>query len=588
LGIVDDDIERVKAASDLVQLVSEHAQVKKVGRRFVALCPFHAEKTPSFGINPEEKLYYCYGCQASGDVIRFVEQTQHLDFVGAVEWLAGRYNITLRYDDTKAGAERQRRSVLHEAMERAVDFYHRRLLSSPDAGAARGYLRSRGYGREVVERFRIGWAPDDWDALARALTLPADVLADTGLGFVNRVGKQQDSFRARVMFPIFDAAGRPVAFGGRVLPGGEGSKYKNSPETKLYSKSRTLYALNWAKEDAAKSDELIVCEGYTDVIAFFEAGLPRAVATCGTALGEEHFRLLKSFAPRVVLAYDADAAGQAAASRFYEWEQRYDVDVAVAALPAGSDPAEVARRDPEALRHAVKSAKPFLEFRLERVLAGANLRTAEGRAKAAEQALAVVGEHPNDLVRDQYLMRVADVTRVEVDQLRGLAGRRVVRTSPVPSRPVRVMGGDRAEGPELTALRLAVHQPADVPAWVEGSLFSDDVNLDAFEALCSADTLAEAIEKARPDAAALLQRLAVDDPPNADADDIVCRLVHEAGRRALSDLQSALRADDATDDLRRHFETLKRMTERLQDTTSGTDAAEQLVAWLVHFRTEGA
>lgn len=587
MGIVDEDIERVKASADLVQLVSEHAQVKKVGRRFVALCPFHAEKTPSFGINPEEKLYYCYGCQAKGDVIRFVEQTQHLDFVGAVEWLAGRYNITLRYDDAKAGAERQRRSVLHEAMERAVDFYHRRLLSSPDAGAARGYLRSRGYDREVVERFRIGWAPDEWDALSRALALPADVLADTGLGFVNRVGKQQDSFRARVMFPIFDAAGRPVAFGGRVLPGGDGPKYKNSPETKLYAKSRTLYALNWAKEDAARTDELIVCEGYTDVIAFFEAGMPRAVATCGTALGDEHFRLLKSFAPRIVLAYDADAAGQAAASRFYEWEQRYEVDVAVAALPAGSDPADLARRDPEALLHAVKAAKPFLEFRLERVLAAANLRTAEGRAKAAEQALAVVGEHPNDLVRDQYLMRVADTTRVDVDRLRQLTGRRPRTTAPVASATASLRT-DRAEGPELAALRLAVHQPADVPPWVDGTLFADDVHLDAFEALCSADTLVDAIERARPDAATLLQRLAVDDPPPADPNDIVRRLVHAAGLRMLSDLQRTVRADDATDEMRRHLQTLKQLTERVLEPSTGTEAAEQLVAWLVQFRTEGA
>jgi DNA primase len=590
VGIVDEDIERVKASADLVQLVSEHAQVKKVGRRFVALCPFHAEKTPSFGINPEEKLYYCYGCQAKGDVIRFVEQTQHLDFVGAVEWLAGRYNITLRYDDAKAGAERQRRSVLHEAMERAVDFYHRRLLSSPDAGAARGYLRSRGYDRDVVERFRIGWAPDDWDALSRALALPADVLADTGLGFVNRVGKQQDSFRARVMFPIFDAAGRPVAFGGRVLPGGDGPKYKNSPETKLYAKSRTLYALNWAKEDAARTDELIVCEGYTDVIAFFEAGMPRAVATCGTALGDEHFRLLKSFAPRVVLAYDADAAGQAAASRFYEWEQRYEMDVAVAALPPGSDPADLARRDAEALRQAVKAAKPFLEFRLERVLAAANLRTAEGRAKAAEMALAVVGEHPNDLVRDQYLMRVADATRIDVDRLRQLP-----RRSRAPAGDGGYDGARRSDrasapvvsGPELTALGLAVHQPHDVPGWVHGVLFSDDVSHDAFEALCSADTLSEAIERARPDAAALLQRLAVDDPPPSDADDIARRLAHAAGMRALRDLQAEARATDAPADLMRTMDWLKLTTEQLLDPSTGTEAAEQLVAWLVQFRTEG-
>jgi DNA primase len=284
VGIVDEDIERTRDAADFVQIVGEVAQLRKVGRSWVGLCPFHSEKSPSFSVNAEQKLYYCYGCQAGGNLFRFVQETQHLDFAGAVEWVAGKYGIQLRYDDERKGQDRARRQVLTEAMERAVAWYHERLLTSPDAGAARGYLRSRGYDRAIVERFRIGWAPDDWDALAKALSVPHDVLEDTGLGFVNRRNKLQDSFRARVMFPIFDAAGKPVAFGGRILPGAEGPKYKNSAETKLYSKSRTLYALNWAKEEVSRIDEVIVCEGYTDVIAFFTAGMPRAVATCGTAL----------------------------------------------------------------------------------------------------------------------------------------------------------------------------------------------------------------------------------------------------------------------------------------------------------------
>src|SRR5207247_1818808 len=181
-----------------------------------------------------------------------------------------------------------------------------------------------------------------WDSLARALRLPDDVLKDTGLGFVNRTGRQQDAFRARVMFPIFDASGAAVAFGGRVLPGGGGPKYKNSQETPIYSKRRVLYGLNWAKGSVVETGEAIVCEGYTDVIGFFTAGLPRAVATCGTALADEHFHVLKNFARRVVLAYDADSAGQQAAERFYEWERRYDIDIAVAAFDPGTDPADLA------------------------------------------------------------------------------------------------------------------------------------------------------------------------------------------------------------------------------------------------------
>ena len=206
-------------------------------------------------------------------------------------------------------------------MERAVAWYHERLLAAPDAGPARDYLRSRGYTGDTVRRFRLGWAPDDWDALAKALDLPPAVLSDAGLGFVNRRDRQQDAFRARVLFPICDPSGRPVALGGRILPGRTGHdgrsepKYKNSQESPIYQKRRTLYALNWAKDDIIASEEVVVCEGYTDVIGFFTAGMPRAVATCGTALAEDHFKLLRNFAKRIVLAYDADAAGQAAVAR---------------------------------------------------------------------------------------------------------------------------------------------------------------------------------------------------------------------------------------------------------------------------------
>ncbi|HEX9968507.1 MAG TPA: CHC2 zinc finger domain-containing protein, partial [Acidimicrobiales bacterium] len=242
MGIVGEDVARVRAATDFVHVASEHIALRRVGRRYVGLCPFHAEKSPSFSVNAEEGLYYCFGCQAKGDVITFVREVEHLDFAEAVERLAARAGIQLRYDDAAEGKDRQRRSRLIEAMEKAVDWYHERLLSSPDAAAARGYLRSRGYDGETVRAFRIGWAPDEWHALASALKLPDDVLQDTGLGFLNRYHRQTDAFRGRVMFPIFDASGKPVAFGGRILPGGEGPKYKNSPETPIYSKSRTLYA----------------------------------------------------------------------------------------------------------------------------------------------------------------------------------------------------------------------------------------------------------------------------------------------------------------------------------------------------------
>ncbi|MDP9071666.1 MAG: DNA primase [Actinomycetota bacterium] len=580
MGIVDEDVARVRAATDFVQLAGEHIQVRRVGRRWVGLCPFHAEKTASFSINAEEGLYYCFGCQAKGDVITFLRGVEHLDFVEAVERLAARSGIQLRYDDAKEGKDRQRRSRLIEAMQKAVEWYHQRLVGGSDAAQARGYLRSRGYDGDVVRAFRLGWAPEGWDALARALHLPDDVLRDTGLGFVNRRGRQQDAFRARVMFPIFDASGTPVAFGGRTLPGADGPKYKNSPETPIYSKSRTLYALNWAKAEVVSTGEVIVCEGYTDVIGFFGAGLPRAVATCGTALADEHFRTLKNFARRIVLAYDADAAGQAAAERFYEWERRYEVDIAVAALPPGADPGDVARSDPAALKAAVEGAHPFLAFRLARVLNAADLRTPEGRARAAEAAVAVIGEHPNELVRDQYLMQVADRCRLDPDRLRAGIGRRPARAQARRPRSEAVLR--EPGGPELEALRLAVHRPGDVADRIEDVLFADELHLAAFRALASSRTLHEAIERADPAAAALLQRLAVEDA-YADADDVMARLAREAGLRALAQLQAEARSsEDQAVALSPTVGWLKLTLEQLPD----VEASKRLVAWLVQWGQE--
>jgi len=413
MGIPDEDVARVREATDIVALIGEHAALKRQGRRWVGLCPFHGEKTPSFSVNAEEGFYYCFGCQAKGDAITFVREVEHLDFVDAVRRLADKSGITIR-EDANSGRESQRRQVFRDAMEQAAEWYHQRLLVGADAGQARDYLRSRGYDGEVVRRFRLGWAPDGWDELCRALALPEEIAVGAGLAFVNRRGKLQDAFRARVLFPICDPSGHPVALGGRVLPGSaDPAKYKNSTETPIYSKRRTLYALNWAKHDIIARDEVVVCEGYTDVIGLFGAGVERAVATCGTALAEEHVKLLRGFASKVVLAFDADGAGQAAAGRFYEWERRLEINVAVAALPPGSDPGELARSDPDGLRAAIEGAKPFLQFRVERILDGGELSTPEGRAKAADTALAAVAEHPDNLVRDQYVMQVAERCRLE-------------------------------------------------------------------------------------------------------------------------------------------------------------------------------
>ncbi|MGH9122964.1 MAG: DNA primase, partial [Acidimicrobiales bacterium] len=378
MGIVDEDVARVRAATDIVALVTEHMALRRSGRRWVGLCPFHAEKSPSFSVNAEEGLYYCFGCGVSGDAITFVREIEHLDFVEAVGKLAARASIALRRDDDRAGRDFQRRSRLHEILDRAFTAYHELLVSSPGASPARRYLRAeRGYDSAVVRRYRLGWAPERPDRLLESLGASRTELRDAGLMQVGDDGRAHDFFRGRLLFPILDPGGRAVGAGGRILPGGRGPKYKNSPNTAAYDKSRVLYGLNWAKTAVVDREQVVVCEGYTDVIGLHLAGVEEAVATCGTSLAEGHIRLLTNFARRVVLAYDADSAGQAATERFYEWEKRFEVEIRVAALPAGSDPADMARSDPEALRAAVAGARPYLAFQVDRVLHQADMSSPE-------------------------------------------------------------------------------------------------------------------------------------------------------------------------------------------------------------------
>jgi DNA primase len=636
MAIPDEEVAQVRAATDMVALIGEHSALRRQGRRWVGLCPFHAEKTPSFSVNAEEGFYYCFGCQASGDAISFVRAIEHVDFVDAVRLLADRAGIMLHED--AGGPDRRRRAELLEAMEQAVEWYHRRLLGAPDAGPARDYLRSRGYDGDVVRQFRLGWAPDDWDALSRDLGLSERVLTDSGLGFVNRRGRHQDAFRARVIFPICDPSARPVALGGRILPGRDSGsapnrapepKYKNSPETAVYTKRRTLYGLNWAKHDIVKTGEVVVCEGYTDVIGFFRAGVPRAVATCGTALAEDHFTLLRNFGRRIVLAYDADSAGQSAMSRVYEWERRHEVDVAVAALPAGSDPGDLAGTDPAALAAAVREAKPFLQFRVDRVWDRADLATPEGRAHAADAALRAVAEHPDDLVRDQYVMQVADRCRLDVarvrerlEEVRRRAPEEARSTgrgrppegsggptggpapgggqwgeSPPPGEETGRHAGDGRRGaggraaldrPGLEALRFAVHRPEAMADRLDESLFADELQRRAYRSLNESESLHEAIEGSPPEVADLLRRVTVEEPLVADGnlgdpvDGVVAQLVRAATRRALGLVQAEARADPL------QLAGAATATAQVKGWLAGLDdpatcriSTDRLVAWLI-------
>jgi DNA primase len=636
MAISEEDIAKVRDATDFVAIASEHLQLSRAGNRYKGLCPFHSEKSPSFTINPEKGLYYCFGCQAKGDVIRFVMELDHLDFAAAVERLATKAGITIRYDNESTGRDRKRREQLRDTMDSAVEWYHQQLLSSPGGGAARHYLKSRGYDGEAVRAFKLGWAPDGWDVLNKTLSLPSDVAKDTGLGVLNSQGRMNDFFRSRILFPIFDVSGQPIAFGGRKLPEADGPKYKNSSETLLYSKSRTLYGLNWAKKGIVEANEVIVCEGYTDVIAFHRAGMARAVATCGTALADEHFKMLKNFARRIVLAYDADSAGQNAAAKFYEWEKRFEIDLVVVSLPDGADPADLAGRDPEALAEAVKSARPFLAFRIERAIANGDLKTPEGRGRVFEHAVAMIAEHPSPFVREQYLREVADRCRISEAMMAqvlsdladprksaalrakattstsstqgakkregGTAERVVANEEPPPpddpemgavvKRPAKLKpSGGRAGSPNTAAsaattrigraeeqlLTALIHHPESVIAHCVEGIFALPLHARACSLLLEVGDVTPAIDRSvdEPELSHLLQRLAVEQAA-PDGLDLVGLVVRGAVARAVNVLRRSPEhpQSGAIPFLRAHEMQLTEPETRLA-------ALDQLVPWFL-------
>ncbi|MGH8911779.1 MAG: DNA primase [Acidimicrobiia bacterium] len=421
-----EDIDKVRQATDLVELVSSVTKVKRSGRSFMAICPFHQEKSPSLSLDPGRGLYHCFGCQKGGDVFTFVSEIQGLDFSEAVEELARRAGVHIAAD---AGADRQRgrRNALHEAVRRAIEVYHNRLRTGQDAGLARSYLRNRGYDGDVVDEYRIGYAPEAWDTLVRELRaggVDDKTMIDAGLARRGRGGNLYDYFRSRVMFPIHDLRGDPVGFGGRIL-NGEGAKYVNSPDSAIYNKSRLLYGLDRARAAIARSGRSVVVEGYTDVIALHLAGVPEAVATCGTALTDEHFDLLRRFSERVVLAFDADTAGSEAARRTADLEApvRLDLDMRVAVMPDGGDPADVVQAGRiDEVRKAIDDARPLLQFRLEQEVAGLDLTEPEGRARALRSAASQLSRVTDPIAHREYERFVARLVGVDLETVRAATG----------------------------------------------------------------------------------------------------------------------------------------------------------------------
>jgi DNA primase len=419
--IRQEDVEAVRERTDLVRLIQQYVALRKAGRQFSGLCPFHTEKTPSFSVDPGKQVYYCFGCGKGGNAFHFLQEIETLTFPEAVERLAGQAGVTLRYEGVSPGERRQasRRQALHRANARAGDLYHRMLLEGREAEAARRYLAGRGVTQESVAAFGIGFAPGYPDFLLRRMSrdFSPELLIEAGLAMKDARGGVRDRFRNRITFPIHDLSGNAVGFGARLLEG-DGPKYLNSPETPVYRKGELLYNLHRAKGEVTRAGRAFVVEGYTDVIALHQAGIPTGVATCGTALGEGHFRLLSRFSRTAVLCFDADEAGARAAERAHGLFEQFGLDVAVLILPAGKDPADfVADDGGEAFERLADRATPVVEYMLERAIRRADLTSPEGKARAIRLGLPVVAGLKDPVLRGQYAGRLADLAGVSPNEV---------------------------------------------------------------------------------------------------------------------------------------------------------------------------
>jgi DNA primase len=414
--------DRVRDAVDFVELVSARTDLRRAGpARYEGLCPFHEERTPSFGIDPTQKVYYCFGCQASGDLFTFVQESEGLDFRGALELLGERYNVELELEeeDPREAERRRKRERLLELLSRTASYYERCLWDSTEAAKARDYLQERGLGEEILREFRVGYAPSAWDRVllaSRRGGFSEEELYATGLAQRSREnGRPYDRFRARITFPLSDIRGHVLGFGARALQedgpaeaSGRRPKYLNTSDTDVYHKGMQLYGADLARSHAAKAGSVILCEGYTDVIALHQAGMRNAVGSMGTALTVDQVGELARMAQTVLLALDADSAGQEAMLKASTLAAKRKLELRVVPLPAGTDPAELVQSDgAEAMSALIAKAVPFVRFRVERVLAAGDDASPEGRDKILEELRPVFATLPPSAMRMELTRMVS-------------------------------------------------------------------------------------------------------------------------------------------------------------------------------------
>lgn len=419
-------IDEVRQRTDIVQVVSEYVALKKRGKDYWGLCPFHHETTPSFHVLPDKQLFYCFGCQKGGTVFTFLQLRENLSFPEALRMLAERAGVALDEHDNPAAAQRRRQaSLAQEALQLAARFFQYHLQQGTGAAEARRYLAGRGLSDASIQQFGLGYAPNSWDALQRALTrrgIRPEVLVQLGL-IVSREGRggYYDRFRHRIMFPIWDVRGRVIGFGGRALDAGQQPKYLNSPESAWFSKGRHLYGLHLAKEAMRQADQAIIVEGYMDAIACHQAGLGNVVASMGTALTAEQGRLLLQQTKNVVIAFDADAAGANATLRGLDILAGLGCRLRVLRLDPGAgqtakDPDEFLKaHGADAFRQALDAAPSLVDYRLQVARAGVDPATPQGKSDIVRRSLEVLVAIPDAVERDAYAQRLAETLQIRLD-----------------------------------------------------------------------------------------------------------------------------------------------------------------------------
>ena len=456
-------VAEIKSKLPVVDIVGETVALKRAGTVHKGLCPFHAEKTPSFVVTPDRETWHCFGCGEHGDIFTFLMRRDGLDFREALTRLAEKAGVELSEHSAREDRHRRR---LREALEAAIAWYREVLLQARQAEAARAYLAERGLTDATLERFGVGYAPNNWEAMTKRLRAKGFTDAEltaAGLASPSNRGGVYDRFRGRIIIPIRDASGRAIGLGGRILPDGEGPKYLNSPATALFDKSRTLYGIDLAKGAIRREKLAVIVEGYTDVMAAHQAGFANVVASLGTALTAGQVELANRYADAVALAYDVDLAGETATQRGLLEELGPVVSkVRVIRIPAGKDPDELIRTDPDQWRQAVADAAELLPYFMQRAAGEVDLRQAQGRSGYTRRMLDLLRRLPDRVEQDSYVPQLAQLAGIDERILRDelASGGRPIPIRPAVDGPPPADGEMRLSRLEREALTLLLLSPS--------------------------------------------------------------------------------------------------------------------------------